>query len=60
MGFPTTRIFSPQTSANELNAAFYGYDIAVQNDKEYYIKVILHKIGLSTQDDPNFSLDFKW
>lgn len=55
-GTPTTRIFHPNTPANTMDSSYYGFDVPVKNDLEYYIKIILYNLGVSK--NAKVKLDF--
>ena len=59
-GTPTTRIFHPDTPVNKMNSAYYGFDIPVKNDKEYYIKYILYNIGVVESNGGSFPVKLRY
>merc|ERR1711892_48614 len=46
-GTPTVRLFHPRTSPNRLDSAFYGFNLPVNNDKEYFLDNILYNIEVA-------------
>jgi len=59
-GTPTIRIFNPNTPVNQMDSAYYGFNMQVQNNKEFYVNNIVHNLGQLTKDRPSFNLDYKW
>ena len=59
-GTPTTRIFHPNTPVNQMDSAYYGFDIPVKSDKEYYLKIILYNIGVVAAKKGNLQVDLNF
>ena len=45
-GTPTIRIFHPGTRINRMDSSFYGYNLPVKSDKEYFQDVILYNLAV--------------
>ena len=43
-----------------MDSAYYGFNMQVQNNKEFYVNNIVHNLGQLTKDRPSFNLDYKW
>ena len=43
-----------------MDSAYYGFNMQVQNNKEFYVNNIVHNLGQLTKDRPSFILDYKW
>ena len=43
-----------------MNSAYYGFDIPVKNDKEYYIKYILYNIGVVESNGGSFPVKLRY
>ena len=49
-GTPTIRIFHPGTEANRLNSAFYGFNVPVKTDRNYYLNTIIYNFEIAEQN----------
>merc|ERR1711953_1133803 len=45
-GTPTIRIFPPNTKTNVLDSSYYGFEVPVKNDKDYFLDIILYNLAL--------------
>ena len=45
-GTPTIRIFHPHTKTNIHDSAYYGFQVPVKNDKDYFLDIILYNLAL--------------
>ena len=45
-GTPTIRIFHPGTSPNRLDSAFYGFNLPVKTDKDYFLDILLYNLAV--------------
>jgi len=45
-GTPTIRIFHPGTMQNRLDSSFYGFNLPVRSDKEYFLDIILYNLAV--------------
>ena len=47
-GTPTIRIFHPRTAPNTLDSAFYGFNVPVKDDMEYYLDILLYNLAVAS------------
>merc|ERR1712106_69280 len=46
-GTPTVRIFHPKTAPNKLDSAFYGFNVPVKSDREFYLDILLYNLAVT-------------
>ena len=42
------RVFLPKTAPNMLDSSFYGFNLPVKSNREYFLDIILYNLALAT------------
>jgi len=45
-GTPTIRIFYPHTAPNRLDSTFYGFNLPVKSDRDYFLDILLYNLAV--------------